>query len=63
MFSCDTDDIIKENMWKVGYTLSVPEKNSYFSTKTYVVCTQKNRLDKTILLGTQNTCFNWWVRK
>ena len=31
---------------------------SYFSTKTYVVGTQKNRLDETILLSTQNTCFN-----
>ena len=31
---------------------------SYFTTKTYVVGTQKNRLDETVLLGTQNTCFN-----
>ena len=29
---------------------------SYFSTKTYVVGTQKNRLDETVLLSTQNTC-------
>ena len=28
---------------------------SYFSTKTYVVGTQKNRLDETVLLSTQNT--------
>ena len=28
----------------------------YFSTKTYVVGTQKNRLDATVLLSTQNTC-------
>ena len=27
---------------------------SYFSTKTYVVGTQKNRLHKTFLLSTQN---------
>ena len=33
-----------------------------FSTKTYVVGTQKNRLDETVLLTTQNTCFNGWVR-
>ena len=26
---------------------------SYFSTKTYVVGTQKNRLDETVLLSTQ----------
>ena len=30
----------------------------YFSTKTYVVGTQKNRLDGTVLLSTQNTCLN-----
>ena len=28
----------------------------YFSTKTYVVGTQKNRLDMTVLLSTQNIC-------
>ena len=27
---------------------------SYFSTKTYVVGTPKNRLNETVLLGTQN---------
>ena len=31
---------------------------SDFSTKTYVVGTQKNRLDETVLLSTQNTCSN-----
>ena len=30
----------------------------YFSTKTYVVGTQKNRLNETVLLSTQNT---WWI--
>ena len=30
----------------------------YFSTKTYVVGTQKNRLNERVLLSTQNTCFN-----
>ena len=25
--------------------------------------TQKYRLDETVLLSTQNTCFNWWQRK
>ena len=29
---------------------------SYFSTKTYVVATQKNRLNETVLLSTQNIC-------
>ena len=36
---------------------------SYFSTKTYVVGTQKNRLNETVLLSTQNICSNWWIRK
>ena len=27
-----------------------------FSTKTYVVGTQKNRLNEAVLLGTQNIC-------
>ena len=31
---------------------------SYFSTKTYVVGTQKSRLTETVLLSTQNTCLN-----
>ena len=25
--------------------------------------TQKNRLHETVLLSTQNTCLNWWIRK
>ena len=29
---------------------------SYFSTKTYVVGNQKNRLNETVLLNTQNIC-------
>ena len=30
----------------------------YFSSKKYVVGTQKNRLNETVLLSTQNTCLN-----
>ena len=30
----------------------------YFSTKTYVVGTQKNLLNETVLLCTQNTCLD-----
>ena len=30
----------------------------YFSSKTYVEGTQKNRLNETVLLSTQNTCLN-----
>ena len=29
---------------------------SYFSTKTYLVCTQKNRLIETVLFSIQNIC-------
>ena len=28
-----------------------------------VVGTQKNRLNETVLLSTQNTCLNEWIRK
>ena len=31
---------------------------SYFSNKTNAVCTQKNRLNETVLLSTQNICLN-----
>ena len=31
---------------------------SYFSAKTYVVGTQKNRLNEKVLLSTQNICLN-----
>ena len=41
--------------WPYGVT---ENHFSYFSTKTYVVGTQKNRLDETVLLSTQNTCLN-----
>ena len=34
-----------------------------FSTKLYVMGTQKNRLNETVLLSTQNTCLSWWVKK
>ena len=36
---------------------------SCFSTKTYVVGTQKYRLNETVLLSTQNICLNSWARK
>ena len=31
---------------------------SYFSTKTYIVGTQKNHLNEMVLLSTQNICFS-----
>ena len=30
---------------------------------TYVVGTQKNRLNETVLLSTKNICYKLWVRK
>ena len=35
----------------------------YFSTKTYVVGTQKNHLHKTVLSSTQNISLKSWVSK
>ena len=50
---------------KILNTFRSPDKSayqkiifSYFSTKTFVVGTQNNRLDKTVLLRTQNICLN-----
>ena len=41
----------------VSCQVCVTEKYfSYFSTKTYVVGTQKNRLNETVLLNIQNIC-------
>ena len=42
----------------LGFLLRVCNKNyfSYSSTETYVVGTQKNRLNETVLLSTQNIC-------
>ena len=35
----------------------------YSSSKTYVVGTQKNRLNEKVLLSTQNICLNRWAKK
>ena len=35
----------------------------YFSNETYVVGAQKNWLNETVLLRTQNKCSNLWIRK
>ena len=34
-----------------------------FLDQTYVVGTQKNRLNETVLLSTQNICSSLWIRK
>ena len=42
----------------IGLKLRERNENliSYFSTKTYVVGTQKNRLNETVLLSTKTLC-------
>ena len=40
---------------KIDFTV-IKKQFSYFSTKTYVVGTQKNRLNEMVLLSTQNIC-------
>ena len=36
---------------------------SYPSVETFVLGIQKNRLNETVLLSTQNICFGWEIRK
>ena len=43
--------------------LNFLKKSSYFSAKTYVVCTHKNCLINMVLLSNQNKCLNRWIRK
>ena len=57
---------IREFFARIAYPFNTPGPQirmrnrffSYFLRKTYVVGTQKNRLDETVLLSTQNTCLN-----
>ena len=51
-------DRLKARVRNPGLKLRVRNENltSYFSTKTYVVGTQKNRLIETVRLSTQNMC-------
>ena len=56
--------------WLVLKTSSLPDKNgsfkflfSYFSAKSYVVDTQKNRHSVTVLLSTKNICQDIRIRK
>ena len=50
--TCNNETVIrppdKSAYWKIIFLCSQP--------KTYVVGTQKNRLDERVLLSTQNTC-------
>ena len=43
-----SQDLSSESVMKILF--------SYFSTKTYVVGAQKNRLNETVLLSIQNIC-------
>ena len=51
-----------DNVSCVQNSLQIRELNrnyfSYFSTKTYVVGTQKNHLNEMVLLSTRNICLN-----
>ena len=63
---CSTTDFPKSHQFAhimVGFRVHTKKLFSYFSTKTYVVGTQNNRLSETVLLSTQNICSNWWIRK
>ena len=52
-----TSKVLKERTFGQSSALLLTKKQfSYFSTKTYVVGTQKNCLDVTVLLSTQNIC-------
>ena len=53
------DHAFCEIVWLAG--LQLRERTGflfYFSTKTYADGTQKNRLNETVLLSTQNPCLN-----
>ena len=41
----------------------VPNQYSFYSTKIYVVGAQKNRLNETVLLSTQNKCLGCQMDK
>ena len=53
----------KHMLWVLKRTVSLSYYFLYYSSKTYVVGTQKNRLIEAVLLSTQNTCLNNLVRK
>ena len=56
MSGCDPYHTLYGKRWEA--CIDVLNEISYFSTKTYVVGTQKNRLTETVLLSTQNICLN-----
>ena len=66
-------DLLKTALWglvQVRYVKNQASRKkcaienvfSYFFIKTYVVGTQKNRLDETVILSTQNKCLNLGIR-
>ena len=51
------NDVISERLLQAfSYEYVQKKYLLYFSTKTYVVDTQKNRLNDTVLFSTQNIC-------
>ena len=57
--------ILDSNLKKAGLQISVSTWKifSYFSTKTYVVGTEKNCCKEMVLLSTQNTLFKLMDKK
>ena len=58
---------IEKNKWNIHFTgpqIRVRNENyfSYFSTKTYVVDTQKNRFDETVLLSIRTVSMRRFFR-
>ena len=52
----DEKDVGRRKMGVREYMCVIKNYLSYFSTKTYVVGAQNNRLCETVLLATQNLC-------
>ena len=47
----------------VGPYKSARMENYFYYFSTYVMGTQKNGLDETVILSTQNLCWNWYIKK
>ena len=50
--------VVKEVAAENNDNIRLKNYVSYFSSKTYVIGSQKNRLNETVLLSTQNIYFN-----
>ena len=50
--------ILRQGQYDSLHNKNLRDFYSYFSNKTYVVGTHKNRLNEAVLMSSQNTCFN-----